>query len=463
MPDPLDAGTDDPLAADRRVLVFGAAAMVALILVGGLSAAIFTRSACGRIAPDPVLPRAAGDDVEAVVGDGLADLFDDERETLLAWLSSPEVTGHLGPVVAAADVTGAERLVPAADGLVAATGATTTLFDPASGDVHETATFGDGVVVGDGDTLYSLALTNRMTGQTDAIVPLDRSLEGGECHDTATVGTPLAFLLEAGDGELLLFRSDEDGDTPLVELRDADRRRVWSTPLQTPHIPPGVTGERLAAGMDDDTVVVARRFDADDEMPALSGFDRTSGEERWTTPLAALDEVAPTGDGAVWVEVVAVDGDTALLAIARDDARDAAVLIAVDTADGAVRWVADATPGRPLAAAITADAVTVVAMTGDGFEAVRLDHGDGSAIGTAGTPIEGDGQRPDRGGVAELPGGTLAVAGTGVVYFGGDEVTALGYDPAVAAQVVDVVTVDDVTMLLIASDDGAVAVAYDPS
>jgi hypothetical protein len=463
VPDPLDGDTDDPLSADRRVLIFGAAAMVALILVGGLSAAIFTRSACGRIAPDPALPRAAGDDVEAVVGDGLADLFDDERETLLAWLHSPEVTGHLGQVVAAADVTGAERLVPAAEGRVAATGATTTLFDPASGDVHETATFGEGTVVGDGDTLYSLALTNPMTGQTDAIVPLDRSLEGGECHDTATVGTPLAFLLEAGGGELLLFRGDEDGDAPLVELRDADRRRVWSTPLQTPQIPPGVTGERLTAGMDHDTVVVARRFDADDEMPALSGFERTSGEQRWTTPPTALDEVAPTGDGAVWVEVVAVDGDTALLAIARDSARDAALLIAVDTADGAVRWVADVTPGTPLAAAITADAVTVVALTGDDLEVVRLDRGDGSATGSAGTPIEGDGQRPDRGGVATLPGGTLAAAGTGVVYSGADGVTTLGYDPAVAAQIVDVVSVDGVTVLLIASGDGAVAVAFGPS
>ena len=466
--DPVHGRTDDPLSADRRVLVVGAIAMVALILVGVVSAALFTRSACGRIVPDPVLPRAGGADVESVIDEALPDLFDDERSVLVEFLTGTDLGQRVGEVVAAVDVTGAERLVPATDGLVAATGTTTTLFEPGSGAVRATTSVGDGAVVGDGDTLYSLALTNPGTGQTDALVALDRALEGGDCLDTATVGTPFAFLLGAGAGELLLFRVEEDGETPEVELRDAERGEIWATPLQTPQIPPGVSGERLDAAMDADTVVVGRRFVADDEAPVLSGFDRATGEERWTTPVAAFDEIAPPGDGPVWVEVLAVDGDTALLGLARDDAdddarddaRDAAHLVAVDTADGAIRWISDADPVAPLAASIGGDAVTVVGMGGAGLEVVRLAVGDGSPIGAAASPVADTEQPPVRGGIAELPGGTLAVAGSGAVHLSADEVAAFGFDPAVAAQIVDVVAVGDVTVLLIVSGDGAVGVSF---
>lgn len=459
--DPVRGRTDDPLSADRRVLVVGAVAMVALILVGVVSAALFTRSACGRIVPDPVLPRAAGAEIGSVVDAALPDLFDDERDVLVEFLTGADLTQRIGEPVAAVDVTGAERLVPGADGRVAATGTTTTLFEPGSGAVHATTSVGEGAVVGDGDTLYSLALTNPGTGQTDAIVALDRTLEGGDCLDTATVGTPFAFLLGAGAGDLLLFRVEEDGEIPEVELRDAERGEIWTTPLQTPQIPPGVSGERLAAAMDADTVVVGRRFVADDEAPVLSGFDRATGEERWTTPVAAFDEVAPSGDGAVWVEVLAVDGGTALLGLAGDDDRDAATLVAVDTADGGIRWVSDAEPMAPLAASIGGDAVTVVGMAGADLEVARLDLGDGTRIGATASPV-GDAERsPTRGGIAELPGGTLAVAGSGAVHVDADEVAALGFDPGVAAQIVDVVAVGDVTVLLITSRDGAVAVSFD--
>lgn len=462
--DPLHGRVDDPLSADRRVLVVGAIAMVALVLVGVVSAAVFTRSACGRIVPDPVLPRAGGPDVAAAVDEGLAGLFDDERATLIEFLTGSETTGRLGDVVAAFDVTGADRLVPATDGLVAATGEVTTLFDPAAGDVHATASVGEGTVVGSGDTLYSLALTNPDTGQTDAIVPLDRALEGGDCLDTATVGTPFAFLLGAGDGDLLLFRVEEDGETPEVELRDADRGRIWTTPLQTPQIPPGVSGERLDAAMDADTVVVGRRFVADDEAPVLSGFDRASGEERWTTPVAAMADVVPAGDGPVWVEVLAVHGDVAVLGLARDGARDAVTLAAVDTADGAVRWMSDADPLDPLAVEVAGDTVTVVGVAGADIETLQLAAADGAALGATAAPDGGEaaetGDTPVRAGIATLPDATLAVTGVGVTWFGDDEVAALGHDPEVMAQLVDVTAVGDLTVLLVTGDDGAVAVVY---
>lgn len=461
--DPVHGRTDDPLSADRRVLVVGVVAMIGLILVGAFSAAVFTRSACGQIGPDPVLPRASGADLPSVVDAGLPDLFDDERATLVEFLTGEELTGRLGPVVAAVDVSGAERLVPASEGLVAATGGTTTLFDAASGEVDATASVGDGAVVGDGDTLYSLALPNPATGQTDAIVPLDRALEAGDCLDTATVGTPFAFLLGAGAGDLLLFRVDEDGGSPLLERRDAERGQIWATPLQTPQLPPGISGERLDAAMDADTVVVGRRFVADDEAPVLSGFARDSGEEQWTASPAAFDGVAPAGDGAVWVEVLAVDGEVAVLGLARDGARDAATLVAVDTADGEIRWVSDADPMAPLAASIDAGAVTVVGMAGSDLEAVRLDVAAGTQIGGTSSPSDGAAEPPARARIADLPDATLAVAGAGATWFGDEEVAALGFDPEMAAQIVDVVSVGDVTVLLVASDDGAVAVSYGAS
>ncbi|MFA9446543.1 hypothetical protein [Egicoccus sp. AB-alg6-2] len=459
--DPVRGHSDDPLSADRRVLVIGAVSMVVLMLVGAVTAAFFTRSACGRIGPDPVLPRAAGEDVDRVLAEALPDLFDDERLALTEYLRGP-LADRLGPLAGALDVSGAEGLSPAGgpgSGLVAATGATTTVFGVPAADVRATADVGDGTVVGDGATLYSLALTNPGTGQTDAVMPLDVRLEGGDCFDTATVATPFAFLLAAGEGQLLLFRVEEDGDVPTVELRDAQQGQVWIADLDTPAIPPGVSGARLDGAMGLDLVVVGRRATLDDTAPILSAFTRDGGQLRWSVELDAVAEVAPDGDTPVWAEVVAVGGDTVLVSLSRDDDRGRSTLVAMDAADGAMRWATDVHGSVPVAAHVDADAVTVLLDRGDHIDVVIREADDGSDRGSAGQP-DPDGSGFDGRG-AVVPGGeeVLATVGRGLVVAGADELTLLAHDVE-PALLVDAVVVDGATVLLVASGDGAAAVVF---
>jgi hypothetical protein len=113
----------------------------------------------------------------------------------------------------------------------------------AAGDLATAAvTLGAGTPVGSGLHLYSLALTNPLTGQVDALQPLDEELEGLTCQDTALVGSPLAFHLAASDGQLLVLRVEEDGDEPELELRDPVAGQVWAAGLRLPTAPAGLTG-----------------------------------------------------------------------------------------------------------------------------------------------------------------------------------------------------------------------------
>ena len=467
--DPASGRTDDPLSADRRVLIVGAVSMVLLVLVGVVSASIFTRSACAGIAPDAVTAGAVGE-LDTVLADGLGDLFDDERVTLESYLSGPLVEAF-GPVRGAVDVTGADRLAPvgeAGDGLVAALGDTTTVLETGEVAVRDAAEVGNGTVVGSGTTLYSLALTNPGTGQTDAIVPMDASLAGGDCLDTATVGTSFAFYLAADAGQLALFRVEEDGEFPQVEVRDAQQGQVWNSPLDAPEIPPGVTGGRLSAGLGEDLMVVGRRAAVDDEAPAVSAFGRADGEARWQLAYGDLAAAAPTGDTAVWVEVLDVDADLVLVAVSRElsdgeqGERGDRVLVALDAGDGTVRWTQDLDGAVPVAATVDAGQVTLLADTGTGVDSRRFAAADGTPGPTSGRGDPAGGVAFDgRGAIVHAGGADVVVAGNGVTRFDESGATEAVYElQGTQVLLIDAVTAGDATVVLVASEDGAVAVVY---
>ncbi|MEX0869499.1 MAG: PQQ-binding-like beta-propeller repeat protein, partial [Nitriliruptoraceae bacterium] len=194
--------------------------------------------------------------------------------------------------------------------------------------------FGDtSAVVGSGDTVFALALTNVVSGQVDALRALPTTLTPLACVDTAVVGSPLAFHLDARDGELLLARIEEDAAEPMLELRAA-AGVVWEAPITVPMAPPGVLAERLSAFIGDDLVVVARRSAPGEASPALAAFDRLTGSERWTVDVAAVGI-----DDTQRIDVRALDGGLVVLDVRADtDGRAPATLIALDASDGQLVW-----------------------------------------------------------------------------------------------------------------------------
>lgn len=267
---PTASEPEDPLAADRRTLVIGASAMVGLILIGVVSAQLFARGGC----TDVVDPSPAA----VMAGDAAEDVVDE-------WLESVDGLRAVGIVEQAANavvevgipVGDATGVVALGDGLLA-TGPTVTSI---GADLDPVATFDTGdLVLGDGATVFDVAVANELTGQTDAFVPLTGpDLEVGTCVDTAVVGSPFAFVLGGGDGELLLLRADEDGDSPDLQLRGATAATRWETRLELPAGPPGTLAERLSAELGPEHVVAARRVgpQEDVEVPALVVVDRTDG------------------------------------------------------------------------------------------------------------------------------------------------------------------------------------------
>jgi hypothetical protein len=383
---PAPASDEQLLAADRRTIVIAVVAVVALVLVGITSAALFSPSACSTIEPSAVAPRAAGSDLAGVLPAALPGLTDDQRDTLLDAVS--ELATSLGPLSGAADVRGAERLAWTPDGITA-TGRTTTALDAAGAVARGAADTSGSTVVGDGDTLYALALTNDLTGQVDALQPLDGSLAGLTCQDTATVATPLAFHLDAGDGQLLLLRIDEDGDDPDLELRDPVAGRVWPARFDAGLGPAGTVAARLTASLGEDLVVAARRSTPHDEGEIVTAVDRPSGQQRWT---AARVDVVPEGlrDETVLLDVIAVSSEQVVVAatVERTDedggvTTGRAQLWALDPATGA-RLPADAVPvgGAVVAAAVFQDGRVAVLSGAEGmggadasYEVVVLDGG----------------------------------------------------------------------------------------
>jgi hypothetical protein len=357
--------TDDPMSADRRVLAVAAISMVALVIVGVVSAQLFTRSACASIDPEPiadrsvaaVAPALAGEgvpDVGLVAAEALPDVPEGSRDAVTAAIASLE--GAIGPLVTAADVRGAEGL-RVVDGGVAAVGPVTTVLGADGAEVQATVDVDEGTVVGSGSSLFSLALVNQLTGQVDALQAVDVALAAGPCVDTATVGTPLAFHLDAGDGELLLLRTEEDGDEPAVELRDPLAGSVWSTELDLGTAPAGVLAERVTARLGVDTVAIGWRTVPSREGDAVALLERDSGEVRWTAPMAPLRDVAQAGSQPMWVDVLAVGEREVLVALVPepDDPEQErptwpATVAALGLDDGELRWHGRPGGGAPTAA-----------------------------------------------------------------------------------------------------------------
>lgn len=454
------------MAADKRTLVIALIAMFSLVLVGVVSAAVFTTSACAALDPDPVSDRIAGTDVDAAL-DGA---FGGDEATRVAAVSAIDtLTGLLGPVTGVADVSGADALVVGAAGPVA-TGPVTTALGPGGSDVIATAQV-DGHVVGDGDVLYGLSIGNELTGQVDALLPLDGQLDAQTCVDALTVGTPLAFQQDAGGGELLLLRVDEDGGDPEVELRDHVEGRRWAHPVELTVAPAGVLGQRTTGKLGPDAVVVGHRTTPDAEAPALSAFDRADGTPRWSLDRDAFGD-ALAADAVADVEVLAVDTELVVAAVVPGDA----------SAEGADDEVVD--DGGPTDGSTVSTVVAFAADTGSLVWEVDMEPGtmvldmaldDGRAFATVRGPagvgtlvVESEGVSM-LAAIGDATDGRTAVrdgdllvttTDTGVLVHHGAETTTLSSDVRGLDAVVD----DDGAFIVLLGDaarEGAVAVTFE--
>jgi hypothetical protein len=354
----------DPGAAtaDRRTLTIALVVMVALVAVGVGSAALLTRSACTRLGASPPRPPATGTAFEA------------DGEAVVAALAA-----ELGPVTGIVEATGARRLAPLADGF-AAVGSVTTVLRSDGASATARASFDPAVrIVGDGATLYALAWVNDLTGQLDALVPLTGTLTSGTCVDTATVGTQLAFHLDAGGGQLALLRVDEDGEDARVELRDPVAGRVWTNYLYLGVAPAGVLGDRVSGALTDELVVVTRRSAAPEPAAVVIALERDDGAVRWSVGREAVAELLGSEPGRL--SVLAVTATTVVVQV-RDDAGGRTVgLVGFDAADGEVAWsTVPGWAGELLDAAVVGEQVALLVGAGAGLDVLALDPRDGALV-----------------------------------------------------------------------------------
>ncbi len=444
------------MAADRRVLVLAVIAMVVLVGLGVGSAALMTGSACDTIVPDPVPRGPAGpaDGVEQVLSE--ADGFDEElRGSVRDAIAT--LGARAGEPTGAAAVGDADALTTL-DGRLVAAGATTSVLATDATTVRTRVAMGErAIVLGDGPSGYAAALTNDLTGQVDALAPIDVDLEIGDCLDTARVGIPLTFALDAGAGELLTFRVDEEAEEPRIELRDASAGARWTTDLEVPTAPPGVAAERLSSSLTDGAAVLATDgagedagddAAADRRAPGAWALDRNDGELRWELDVTTARGLAPEGDQPLELEVLDADDELALVAITRDRPGQTGALVALDVDDGQRVWTADLGDGDPLPVAATPDDTGAAVVTIDDGAGVlsEVDLTDGTSVPLAGvsgaeptlartgsTTVVGTDQgatvvRGDQGGFVEL--GTtvrdvLALPGGGVAMLLGDDDAAV--------------------------------------
>jgi hypothetical protein len=438
---------EDPMSADRRTLVTAAVAMVALIIVGVVGAAIFTRSACSVLVPSPVASSGPSGDVDAVLGEALGDLSDEDRGRLLDGLEG--LAGAGGGVVLAADAGGAVALTELG-GHLAATGETTTVLPAADADAAMAAELDeDATIVGDGAWVYATAIVNELTGQVDALAPLGPDLAEQDCTDTATVGVPLAFHLAAGDGRLLLFRVDDDGDDPHLELRGPDGP-LWNADVAVGSGPPGVLAERLTARLGEDLLVTARRSLADEDAPALVAHDLGDGEQRWTLAPDDLAAHAPSGEAALAPRVVAVEPDVVVVALSREaDQPAATLLVGLDPDDGSLLWTSDlGSQGTQRLVGELGEDLVLLTFRDDLLEAVALDRTDGGYEALHAT----SGQLAS---AAVLGDEVLLAVDRGVTRIGPDDVA----EPVeLPGRVADIEAHDGRAALLLESDEGAAVV-----
>ena len=448
-------------------MVIAAGAMVVLIAVGVVSAAVFTASACSAITPEPIAAGVVGPAVEngqheAVLAEALPGLDDEQLAQLVDGLvavggddATPETV-----LAGAADVGPATELTDLDGERVASGLRLTALQDP---DGHQAAAVGTvaevddpAVVVGDGPTLYSLALVNELTGQVDAIVPVSGGLEAGECFDTAQVGIPLTFHLDAADGELLLFRVDDDGDHPEVEVRDADGS-VHSERVVLGAGPPGALAERLDGMLGEGLVVTARRTRADEEPPAVQARDRASGDERWAVAPSEVAQFAPPGDEALELSVVEITDELVLVAVSREDRRPVQ-LLALDAGDGSERWISDLEAhGVPTSVGPHDGGLLVTAPRGGEDEAptqqlLHLDLDDGSPTLLAAS--DGEQARAASGADGRV---WLGVGGSLTLSAEGEQRTT-----TLPVEVADLVATDEGLVVLLRDGDDGAAVWLEP-
>ena len=355
----------DEARADRRVVLTAIAVMFALVLSGVLFAAFFATTSCRQLAPELLAaPIPAEQDAAArmlLVGAGVGPEAVDAVEALLGPVGSAVTLPMSAPVRIGAAPVGIGAVVVTGDGAAVVA---------QSGDVTASATFRRAVtVVGDGVSMFALVVGNTLTGQVDAIRPLVPTLAGlepGACVDTSAVGSPLSFLHDARDGNLVGLRTDEDGTDAVLELRDHVRGRVWAPVVELPRAPAGLQGSRTSGALGPDVVVMARRTvrDADEPMPTVLAFRRTDGLLLWSIDAAGVRAVLPdvlAAESALRIEVAHVDAERALLVAFPDVPPDAllprptfgplgalgapderSVTVAVDVRDGRVL---SATPG----------------------------------------------------------------------------------------------------------------------
>lgn len=264
-------------SADRRVITIGAVSMVVFLLIGVGSAAVFARPACRLVAPTVNTNAVAYDlDLEPAVR-RLVDELD------------------VFATVAVMPAEGIRQLVPFGDG-VAAIGSRIVSFD-ATLRPYATVTFRNATVVGSGPVLYALNVTNDTTGQVDALQPIDDTLTARTCVELALVSTPLAFLRDAADGDVLLLRADEDGEDPFVELRDPDVGRRLELPVELAVGSAGQHGLRTSGVLLRDQVAFAQQLSAGaGEDTALWMFDRDSGAPVSTLAAATIRAAAGFND-----------------------------------------------------------------------------------------------------------------------------------------------------------------------
>ena len=476
------------MAADRRTLVIAVVAMLGLVALGVVSGALFARSACATISPEAVAAAevSTGADVEAgqagaAAAAALGDLTPADRAAVEEGVGA--LADRLGAVTAVTPVNGVDRIA-AIDGGVAALGPVVTTFVDGGTTAGGAVSLQQGVAVGDGAHLYSLALTNPLTGQVDALQPLDEDLSGMTCVDTALVGSPLAFHLAAGDGELLLLRIEEDGDDAELELRDPVAGRRVAAELELPTAPAGLAGARLTGGLGPDLVVAATRTTGDDEVPVITAVERSDGSPRWTLDRAALGAAGVTlPAGPVRAEVAAVGPERVLVGLREVDGagradeeaeQDASaqgehVLVLLHAADGEVLADGRLEPGeRVTAAAVDLDRAEVVVADVEGvsLRLLRLSP-DGLEVSLAGDlggvapALLADDEgvlRAVGGGPAGVVNDALDTAGVEVVVaaLGGVVAVMDGRDEVVVSvPAIDVVRHDGGVSLLLAGDDGA--------
>lgn len=266
-------------STDRRVVTIGVATMVVFLLIGVGSAAVFSRPACRLVAPSVAAAPVAYD--TANLGDAFAD-----DVALAGFVSAVEaLSGTPAKVVAAEEIN---RFTLFGD-QVAAIGTQVLVFD-ATANVHSRITFRDGHALGSGAVLYAVTITNPDSGQADAVQPFTPDGSALTCVELALVSSPLAFVKDAADGEVLFLRADEDGDDPFLEVRDPDSGRRLTVPLELQVGSAGTHGVRTQAVLHPDMIVATQAITERLDATAVWGIDRTDGQIRFAWSAATVRE-----------------------------------------------------------------------------------------------------------------------------------------------------------------------------